>query len=79
MENFKVKFECSSCGNEFNQKWASLLIYNNNWYKFVLNLLKEDGLNRSVLVYLFVIFIPLSYCFEEYHEVNFSKKQQGLT
>ena len=34
-------------------------------YKFVLHLLKEDGLNRSVLVYLFVIFIPLSYCFEE--------------
>ena len=26
---------------------------------------KEDGLNWSVLVYLFVIFIPLSYCFEE--------------
>ena len=34
-------------------------------YIFVLHLLKEDGLNRSVLVCLFVIFIPLSYCFEE--------------
>ena len=34
-------------------------------YKFVLYLLKEDGLNRSDLVYLFLIFIPLSYCFEE--------------
>ena len=34
-------------------------------YKFVLHLLKEDELNRSVLVYLFVIFIPQSNCFEE--------------
>ena len=25
----------------------------------------EDGLNRSFLVYQFVIFKPLSYCFEE--------------
>ena len=32
-------------------------------YKFVVHLLKEDGPNRSVSVYLFVIFIPLSYCF----------------
>ena len=39
-------------------------------YKFVLHLLKEDGLNRSVLVYLFVIFIPLSYCFEETFDVK---------
>ena len=79
MTNLKEKFECSNYGNKFNQKWASLLIYNNNFlktlkYKFVLHLLKEDGLNRSVFVYLFVIFyttkllfrrIPLSYCFEE--------------
>ena len=34
-------------------------------YKFVLHLLKGDELNRSVVVYLFVIFIPLSYCFEK--------------
>ena len=43
-------------------------------YKFILHLLKDDGLNRSVLLYLFVNFIPLtylfrripvSYCFEE--------------
>ena len=34
--------------------------------KFVLHLLKEGGLNRSILVDLFVIFIPLSYFFEEY-------------
>ena len=34
-------------------------------YKFVLHLLKEDGLSPSVLVYLFVIFISLSYCFQE--------------
>ena len=34
-------------------------------YKFVLHLLREDALNRSVLVYQFVIFKPLSYCFEE--------------
>ena len=26
---------------------------------------KDDGLNRSVLVYLFVIFMPLCYCFEK--------------
>ena len=31
-----------------------------------MHLLKEGGLNRSVLVDQFVIFIPLSYCFEEY-------------
>ena len=33
MANLKVKFECSSCGNEFSEKWASLLIYNNNFLK----------------------------------------------
>ena len=42
-------------------------------YKFVLHLLKEDGLNRSALVYVCNFYtakllfrrIPLSYCFEE--------------
>ena len=48
-------------------------------HKFALHLLKEAGLNRSVLVYLFVILIPLSYCFEEYRQAIVSKKQQGLT
>ena len=38
-------------------------------YKYILHLLKEDGLNQSVLVYQFVIFIPLSYCFEETTEL----------
>ena len=33
MANLKEKFECSNCGNKFNQKWASLLIYNNNFLK----------------------------------------------
>ena len=33
MANLKVKFECSSCGNEFKQKWASVLIYNNSLLK----------------------------------------------
>ena len=67
MANLKEKFECSSCGSKFNQnEQASLFtIITSLKYKFVLHLLKEDGLNRSVLVYLFVIFIPLSYCFEE--------------
>ena len=53
MANLIVKFKCSSCGNEFNQKWANLLIYNNNFwkYKFVLCSLKEDGGNRSVSVH----------------------------
>ena len=31
--DLKVKFECSSCGNELNQKRASVLIYNNNFVK----------------------------------------------
>ena len=31
-----------------------------------LHLRKEDGFNRSVLVYMLVIFIPLSYFFEEH-------------
>ena len=31
--NLKLKFERSSCGNEFDQKWASLLICNNNFLK----------------------------------------------
>ena len=31
MTQFKSKIECSSYGNKFNQKWASLLIYNNNY------------------------------------------------
>ena len=30
-----------------------------------MHVLKEDGLNRSALVYLLVILIPLSYCFKE--------------
>ena len=33
MTNLKEKCECSSCGDKFNQKWASLLIYNNNFLK----------------------------------------------
>ena len=33
MANLKEKFECASCGNKFNQKWASLFIYNNNFLK----------------------------------------------
>ena len=33
--------------------------------KFVSHLLKEDWRNWSVSVYQFVIFKPLSYCFEE--------------
>ena len=33
MTNLKVKFECSSCDNEFTQKWASLVIYNNKFLK----------------------------------------------
>ena len=34
-------------------------------YKFVFHLLKEDGRNRSVSVYHFVIFKTLRYYFEE--------------
>ena len=34
-------------------------------YKFALYSLKVDERSRSVLVYQFVIFKPLSYCFEE--------------
>ena len=46
--NSKVKFECSGCGNEFNQKWANFFIYNvitSIKYKFALPLLEEDGRN----------------------------------
>ena len=42
--NLKVKFECSSWGNKFNQKWVNLLIYKNNF-------LKEDWRNWSFSVY----------------------------
>ena len=49
---YKVKFVCSSCGHDFNQKWASLFIYNNNFLKvLILHLLNEDVGNRSVSVY----------------------------
>ena len=34
-------------------------------HKFVLHLFQEKGRNRSVSLYQFVIFKPLSYCFEE--------------
>ena len=33
MANLKEKFECPGCGNKFNQKWVSLLIYNNSFLK----------------------------------------------
>ena len=66
MANLKVKFECSGCGSSIKSEQASLfIIITSVKYKFVLHLLKEDGLNRSVLAYLFASFIPLRYCFEE--------------
>ena len=66
MANLKVKFECSGCGSSIKSEQASLfIIITSVKYKFVLHLLKEDGLNRSVLMYLFASFIPLRYCFEE--------------
>ena len=34
MANLKVKFKSSSCGNEFNKRWANLVIYNNNFLNF---------------------------------------------
>ena len=53
MANFIVKFEGSSCSDDFNQKRPNLLNYNINSlkYKFVLCLLKEDRRNRSFSVY----------------------------
>ena len=48
-----------------SEQASSVTIITSLKYKFVLHLLKEDGLNRSVLVYQFEIFKPLSYCFQE--------------
>ena len=45
---FQSKIWMLSCGNEFEQKWATFL-FTIKTYKFVLHLLKEDGLNRWVL------------------------------
>ena len=52
MANLKVKFKCSSCGNEFNQiEQASLFrIITSLKYKLVLCILEEDGNNQLVSV-----------------------------
>ena len=52
--------------NSIKSEQASFFkIINSLKYKFVLHLLKEDGRNRSVLIYQLAMFKPLSYCFEE--------------
>ena len=68
MENLKKSFSVQVVAiSSIKSEQACLFtIITSLKYKFVLHLLKEDMLNRSILVYLFVIFIPLSYCFGEY-------------
>ena len=67
MANLKEKFECSSAAiSSIKSEQTSLFTITTSLkYKFVSHLLKEDGLDLSVLAYLFVIFIPLSYCFKK--------------
>ena len=66
MANLKVKFVCSTFGNEFNQSEKTSLFtiitsITSLKYKFVMHLLKEDGRNRSVSVYHEIIKFLISY------------------
>ena len=64
--NLNVKLQCSGCDSSIKSEQAYLfIIIISAKYKFVLHLLKEDGLSQSVLMYLFASFLPLRYCFEE--------------